>query len=377
MLNILIYLELLYLFLKISGIEKYLIMELNFTLLNYTILFFILNFMIFNIKQIKIKRIYMFPLLYFTLFISVHLILGSINSSSVQILELIISYINVLICFAFSIHIISSKGLPYLLKIIVLFGGLISLIGIFTWVYETNHAVMPQGGILRSEGLLLNPNLQAETLLFTLIPLIYLFINNQIKFYYFIPLLSINVFSVIITQSRGTIIIGLVVVMMFLLKNQNNNKKLFFIVSSIILLFFFKENLLSYFSRFDVQQNNFSNGRLQALEYGLNGIHNSLFGLGIGNTNLNHIGQSSHNLYVHLLSESGFIFAPILFIVISIFFKMLIYTVKTKNDLLVTPYFIIFILLSGFFDHGIHLQYFTYLLLTIIIYEYSSKRGIL
>lgn len=82
----------------------------------------------------------------------------------------------------------------------------------------------------------------------------------------------------------------------------------------------------------------------------------SLFGVGIGNTNENILGLSSHNFYIHILSEAGIliylIFPVVVSILIYLSFKEIKQGMKNKIILNLTVFFF-FILLNGFFTHNI------------------------
>src|SRR5699024_9846700 len=124
--------------------------------------------------------------------------------------------------------------------------------------------------------------------------------------YRFISLLTLVIASItiLITQSRGSLILLFLVTLMYIVLDNreliiNKIKYIFWLILIVIVTLFLLDD--SYFNRFSIG----SNSRIEALIQGIKGFYSSPFGVGIGNTANNSLTLSSHNNFIHIMSEIG------------------------------------------------------------------------
>src|SRR5699024_10655892 len=131
------------------------------------------------------------------------------------------------------------------------------------------------------------------------------------------------VFSMFLTQSRSSIVILTIILSLVLLqfkfKKYDRVKKVIILGLFFIVTYFLINNLNNFTERFQVNED-FDNGRIEALLIGITQIKESIFGIGIGFTSDNIFGQSSHNFIIHTLAEAGIFMTPFLIIIFAFLF---------------------------------------------------------
>ncbi|WP_411843763.1 O-antigen ligase family protein [Salinicoccus sp. HZC-1] len=305
-------------------------------------------------------------------FFGIYLIFGSVNGDYFDIINMFYyfscAFIFVL-ALAGNISNTNMKNIQFTTILSLIFTSLIS---INDWIFS-HSMVTADNYFYRAEGIYDNPNLLAQNLLL-LLPIAFNYIKKQ-KFYSFIAI-SLFIITLIISQSRGTILTSLIILILFLFGDKYFSNRLkwplsiFILVIAYMILINLGDDYLIRFKLTD----DFSNLRVEALLLGIKSFSTSLFGIGIGNTSENLLSLSSHNIYIHILSEIGVVGLFILLIILFWLLKTWIRAII--RDLKFTYYLIPIILMTGFFTHNLLTNLVFYLILTIIVFENSTLKEV-
>lgn len=309
-------------------------------------------------------------LLYFSinLFLLLYLYLGNFNGDKASVIifiKYIIKNMTYLLIFITSIKYLGIKNTGRSLMYVSLY---ISIFSIYDWFHFINEGITY---FYRASGNLGNPNTLGQTILFlqSAISAIRIYKHSETEKIMFCFTTLLNVFVVLITQSRGSIILMFILLISYYKYRYKVNAKSMLIMVSItsillagaIKLINFTN--LDYFNR--LISNNpaeFYNSRDEALYIGIKSI--SFIGIGIGKTSNNILNLSSHNTYVHMLQESGLVL--LLFIFIYFLFRLYKGINYRTTDSIVL--LLIGLLGTGFFTHNLLYRFSTYVYIILISY---------
>ncbi len=262
----------------------------------------------------------------------------------------------------------SNKNIGLFLQIITLF---ISSLVIFDWINLSRQYNLDEY-FVRGSGLFGNANIAGATILIFSLFIFYRFLSHFLLSDALIILYSF--FSLILTQSRSSLIIFilLIIAMTAFFEKYSLKKsfKILIFISLVLGIFFIVTNLYpSFLIKLNVSSENFDSSRIEALNVGLSTIDDSLFGKGIGQSAETTLNLSSHNFYVHALSETGVFIIPFAILFLFIVFYSINKAGKTNN---IPNYYLLLLLLISIFTHSILANSIYYFLLGII-FVYARK----
>lgn len=361
------------LMLEIGGLNRFLIENYGNSLINILIQFVLLGVFFLKQKKISIPLYIVQLLVIFNLFILIYIVLGSINSTPEDIYNFIKTFISNSVILYITIIILittSKKNIKILFNTLLIF---FSSIIIFQWSNSINEYDLNEY-FVRGTGLLGNANIAGVTILIFLLLHFYKLAIN-ISFYDTLIFL-LAFYALVLTQSRSSLLIFLIIALIILINFDNNflkkSIKTTVFLSLIFSLFFWLVKIYpSFFLKMNLSDQNFDNSRIDALKLGLESITHSLFGIGIGQTSENILSLSSHNFYIHMLSETGIFILPVAVVFIITTFYKITYHGSFNN---ISNYLLIFILLICIFTHSVLVNSVYYFLLGIIfILSYKER----
>ncbi|UQF18030.1 hypothetical protein M2905_04950 [Vagococcus lutrae] len=307
------------------------------------------------------------------LFLLFYLYLGNLNGDKMAVLNFIkYAFENMLYLLIFLIS-IKYLGVQNIRKSLMVVSFYVCVFAIFDWIQFMNEGI---NYFYRASGNFGNPNTLGQTILFlqSTISAISIQESDKKQKKYFCIITFLNSFVVLITQSRGSIILMVIILILNLYyKNKFKMKEILLTSSIIIMVYLFLKEMLNfnnmyYFTRLKGDNlTEFSNGRIDALYVGIKSI--SFIGLGIGKTSNNILNLSSHNIYVHMLQESGLIM--LLIMLIYLVFKLY----NNKENILTksTILLLVGLLGTGFFTHNLIYRFSTYIYIVLISYFKKGK----
>ncbi|USK33684.1 O-antigen ligase family protein [Bacillus sp. F19] len=367
----------LFILMQVSGLERLLREEYGIVFLDSLIIIIIIFIILIKKVQIKFNKKYIISLLSIYAFYLFYLIFGSVNSSPDQVFEFIKLLFKNLITLLFVLILYKNIEKNKFFLLLGIIGLITSLFGIIDWY--SNLALFGDRYFYRSSGYIGNANLQAQIITFMTFPIIFLLLRKQVNRYIGFFIGAVNIFGLLITQSRGGILILIIGVFLLLIfeKSISTKSKMFaiatfIVVLSTVILLINRINPLFLLRLVEGDNNgDFTNGRYDALIKGLETIFNdSIFGVGIGNSSINELNLSSHNFYVNTLVETGILFLPILIILLIFILNVTTRLLRKSDELnLIGGYLCIMLLILGFFTHNILTNPYFYILLPIVIME--------
>ncbi|MBB5179386.1 O-antigen ligase [Planomicrobium koreense] len=357
--------------LEIGGFNRFLISNYGIKYFSFAIQILILAVIIYRQKEIYISKKTISLIIAFNVFIFVYLIFGSLNSNTYSLMNFIRVFISNSIILYITIVILvlnSNKNIGLFLQIITLF---ISSLVIFDWINLSRQYNLDEY-FVRGSGLFGNANIAGATILIFSLFIFYRFLSHFLLSDALIILYSF--FSLILTQSRSSLIIFilLIIAMTAFFEKYSLKKsfKILIFISLVLGIFFIVTNLYpSFLIKLNVSSENFDSSRIEALNVGLSTIDDSLFGKGIGQSAETTLNLSSHNFYVHALSETGVFIIPFAILFLFIVFYSINKAGKTNN---IPNYYLLLLLLISIFTHSILANSIYYFLLGII-FVYARK----
>lgn len=350
---------------QITGVSRALSIEGLLLVINAILISY---FLITNFKKLEIKKqelkLYILVLFFYISFLG----LGFIHSNYNDFLKVLAICIYNLLALLFVLLTYKKK------KIIIIrylwYGSLFLSITTIMIFFKNYDQLILQYSIPRAEGLIGNPNSLGITIL---ILSLFIFLKKSINFVDYI-IIFVNLTAIILTVSRSTILILLILLFILFLKIKLNIKYKIIIITissaSLIILY----NLIikvnpNYFNRFMIDED-FDNGRIDALFAGLENFYSSIFGVGIGNTN-KLIGQSAHNFFIELLAQCGVFILPFIFLIIYQLGYFVFVSSKKSNLFLLSSPLLIFI--YSFFSHRLHYMLPVILLFGVSVIESNTN----
>src|SRR5699024_9851669 len=180
----------------------------------------------------------------------VYLLFGSINGSYSAIINLIFYFLIIILYLINLILFIDYKQLEEVMQVIIISIIFMSLLAINQWLFD--NGVVSADYFYRAGGVFRNPNLLAQNILL-LLPAAFMCLNK----YRFISLLTLVIASitVLITQSRGNLILLFLVTLMYIVLDNreliiNKIKYIFWLILIVIVTLFLLDD--SYFNRFSI-----------------------------------------------------------------------------------------------------------------------------
>ncbi|CAM4236277.1 O-antigen ligase family protein [Lacicoccus alkaliphilus] len=303
------------------------------------------------------------------LFFFIYLIFGGIKGDYQSVLNLTSYFLSILIFVIGLTLVINKSTFNGMIEVTIISIISMCLITFNQWLF-LDIPVGEVNNFHRASGVFGNPNILAQNLLL-LTPAVFKELKNY-KFFS-ISVLLLTFTTIILTQSRGSLLIFLGIILLFVLLSKGFNiytKILSFIsvvILSIIIFVNFDEN---YFERFGIG----SNSRIEALYVGMENFVDSFFGVGIGNTANNYLGLSSHNNFIHILSEVG-VTGLILLILIMVYiiYAWIISFKKRRNF---TFFFLPIIVGVSFFTHNLLTNYLIYFGFALSYFELKMGQDI-
>lgn len=356
----------------ISGLNRYFLENFGITNIDTIFLFILIIFLFFFQKHQLIISKYNVKIFLFILFFFIsYTLLGAINSNVHEVFNFLKIGVKNLGVFFLAIIILNNEGKQDFLKIALYFCIFISLLGIYDWNINSD-SFYSSDYFYRSSGLVGNPNIQGQLIVITGISLFSLINNRSIDPSIGLFYIGFIIFSLLITQSRGSLLVFSILLVLFFLSNRNIKtevKTLILLLTPLFVRIITKKSPHFLNRIIEGGSEDYSNGRIDAVLAGFKSFYSNLFGVGIGNTSNNVLNMSSHNFYIHVISEAGVFILPVLITMIGGLIYLCIKITKEsfiKNEFLISNYFLISILLMGLFTHNLiyHTQY--YFLLPIV-----------
>lgn len=353
------------LYLGISGNGNYLLETLNLPFSQVLIPIFSLLYIVVFMKKSINRTTFNFILIISLMFI-IYIIFGSVNGVYSGVINLIFYFILIFIYLLSLILIVNKEKLTDIIQVLIFSIIFMCFISINLWLFSSD-SIYNNNYFNRATGVFGNPNLLAQNILL-LTPAIF---TGWRKFY-FLSLFSLTlvVVTIIITQSRGSISLLFLIIVFHIIFDKRAQLfdkvkfSILFVIITLLSLILIDDN---YYERFSIG----SNSRLDALNQGIKGFFSSPFGVGIGNTANNELNLSSHNNYVHIISEIGLL--GIILISLLMIYLLFSWRYSFIHKKTFTFYLIPIILFVSFFTHNLLTNHIIYITILISFFEIKLK----